>query len=111
MWRTRLGLSSVMSATESVTGSLFFLLLLCSFFPAFLFSIFIFLVPFSYILFFHFFSVINFLFRTRQASLDMSTVTNLKLVMQQLKDQHTDEVIMAPNLSDKVRKILCLELV
>jgi len=39
--------------------------------------------------------------RTRQASLDMSTVTNLKLVMQQLKDQHTDEVIMAPNLSDK----------
>ena len=40
--------------------------------------------------------------RTRLASLEMATITQLRLVLQQLKEQHKEEVIMAPNLSEKV---------
>ena len=32
----------------------------------------------------------------------MSSITNLKTVMAQLKDQHSSEVIMAPHMTDKV---------
>merc|ERR1719319_785075 len=39
--------------------------------------------------------------RSRPASLNMGTVTSLRAVLDQLKAQHPDEIIMAPNLDEK----------
>jgi hypothetical protein len=45
---------------------------------------------------------------TRRASLDVGSITNLKSVMAQLKEQHPAELIMAPHMSEKVLEYFLL---
>jgi hypothetical protein len=46
--------------------------------------------------------------RIRRASLDVGSITNLKSVMAQLKEQHPDELLMAPHMGEKVSICICI---